>query len=66
MLGVPARRARSFRIWSGLAIVFGAAAVLLGRIEQDPGRGLALSAVIIGAVAVVADLVSFSVDRLLF
>ncbi len=52
--------------WSGLAIVFGAAAVLLGRIEQDPGRGLALSAVIIGAVAVVADLVSFSVDRLLF
>ena len=52
--------------WSGLAIVFGAAAVLLGRIAQDPGRGLALSAVIIGAVAVVADLVSFSVDRLLF
>jgi hypothetical protein len=52
--------------WSGLAIVFCAAAVLLGRIAQEPGRGLALAAVIIGAVAVVADLVSFSVDRLLF
>jgi hypothetical protein len=52
--------------WSGLAIVFGAAAVLLGRMTQERGRGLALAAVVIGAVAVVADLVTFFVDRLPF
>jgi len=50
--------------WSGLPIVLGTAGALLGRVERTTGRGLALAAVIIGAAAIVLDLLGFLVDRL--
>ena len=50
---------------SGLPIVFGAAGVLLGRMDRTTGRGLALAAVIIGVAAVILDLIALLVDRLL-
>ncbi len=51
--------------WSGLSIVLGAAGVLLGRIGQTTGRGLALAAIVTGTVAVVLPLLGLLLDRLL-
>jgi hypothetical protein len=52
--------------WSGLPIVLGTAGALLGRSERTAGtagRGLALTAIIVGVAAVVLNILSFLVDR---
>ena len=51
--------------WSGLAIVLGAAGIVLGRMERTTKQGLAPAAIIIGVAAVGLDLIGFLADRLL-
>ena len=51
--------------WSGLPIVLGTAGALLGRGSRTTRGGLALAAIIVGAAAIVLNLVGFLADRLL-